>query len=92
MFYNWNNVLEVSIETENSNIELDLCKEELGHIVRTLMFMADISHEHSSNAEIALELANFGIFVEVCSKNLDEDKNQALLRALRIYLYNRYVF
>jgi len=92
MFYNWNNVLEVSIETENSNIELDLCKEELGHIVRTLMFMADISHEHSSNAEIALELSNNGIYVEIGSKFLDEDKNQAIKIALEIYLYNRYVF
>ena len=92
MFYNWNNVLEVSIETENSNIEVDIEKEEFGHIVQTLLFMADISHEHSSDSEIELELLNFGITIEVCSKFLDEEKNDSLLRALRIYLYNRYVF
>jgi len=92
MFYNWNNVLEVSIETENSNIEVDIEKEELGHIVRTLMFMLEVNHKHSSNAEIALELSNNGIFIEVGSKFLDEDKNQAIKIALEIYLYNRYVF
>ena len=87
MFYNWKGGLEVSIDTD---FELSLEKEELGHIVQVLIFMADISHEDSSS-DIESELGGNGIFIEVCSKHLDEERLQALQRALEIYIYNRYL-